>query len=265
LELLILTQVVLSFQLPFAIVPLVQFSSDPRQMGRFASGGWLKLMAWTTAAGVVALNAVLVVMKMIEWADALAEVGHNPWWIYGTIGPVALLLGTFLGWLTLYPRWARRAEAPAVAPGPALVPVRYGRIGVAVEFAPADEDVLDQAAALARSHQAELVIVHVVEGTGAQLFGAGTDDRESRDDRKRIGELVTHLREAGFRAQGVLGYGVPVEQLTSIAREQGFDLLVMGTHGHRFLADMALGQTVAPLLHRLTIPVLVVPTRSQTR
>jgi nucleotide-binding universal stress UspA family protein len=33
----------------------------------------------------------------------------------------------------------------------------------------------------------------------------------------------------------------------------------MGTHGHRLLADLALGQTVAPLLHQLAIPVLVVP------
>ena len=33
----------------------------------------------------------------------------------------------------------------------------------------------------------------------------------------------------------------------------------MGTHGHRLLADLALGQTVAPVLHRLAIPILVVP------
>ena len=94
------------------------------------------------------------------------------------------------------------------------------------------------------------------------MYGAGTDDRESRDDRKRMAELVTHLRGAGLQAQGVLGYGVPAEQLTKIAQEQCFDLLVMGTHGHRFLADMALGQTVSPILHRLTIPILVVPSRT---
>jgi len=125
--------------------------------------------------------------------------------------------------------------------------------------------VLAQAAALARSHGAALVVVHVVEGLGAQMHGPATDDRESRDDRKRMAELVTHLRGQGLHAQGVLGYGVPAEQLTRIAREQDFDLLVVGTHGHRFLADMALGQTVAPILHRLPIPILVVPTRPRAR
>jgi manganese transport protein len=265
LDLLVLSQAVLSFQLPFAIVPLVQFTADGRRMGRFASGAWLKAGAWACAAVVIGLNAVLVALSMNEWAGGLAESGVSPWWVYGTVGPVAVLLAGFLAWLTLYPRWARRAEAPAEAAAPVLTAVRYGRIGVAVEFEGADDEVLAQAAALARSHQAEMVVVHVVEGPAAQTYGPAADDRESRDDRKRMAELVAHLRGEGLRAEGVLGYGVPAEQLTRVAREKGFDLLVLGTHGHRFLADMALGQTVAPVLHRLTIPILVVPTRPRPR
>src|SRR5262249_20280398 len=46
LELLVLSQAILSFQLPFAIVPLVQFTSDRQRMGSFASRGWLKMLAW---------------------------------------------------------------------------------------------------------------------------------------------------------------------------------------------------------------------------
>jgi manganese transport protein len=265
LQLLVLSQAVLSFQLPFAIVPLVQFTSDRRRMGRYANGGWLRAGAWACAAVVVALNAALVLMYMNDWAGDLAGSGASPWWVYGTLGPAALLLAGFLGWLTLYPRWARRAEAPAAAPAPVLSAVRYGRVGVAVEFEGADDEVLAQAAALARSHHAELVVVHVVEGAGAQTYGSATDDRESRDDRQRMAGLLDHLRGEGLRAQGVLGFGVPAEQLTRIAKEQGFDLLVLGAHGHRFLADMALGQTVAPVLHRLSIPILVVPTRPRSK
>jgi manganese transport protein len=265
LQLLVLSQAVLSFQLPFAIVPLVQFTGDRRRMGPYANGGWLRAAAWACAAVVVALNAALVIMSMDEWAGDLAKSGASPWWVYGTLGPAALLLAAFLGWLTLYPFWARRAEAPAAAPAPVLPAVRYGRVGVAVEFEGADDEVLAQAAALARSHHADLVVVHVVEGAGAQTYGSATDDRESRDDRQRMAGLLEHLRGEGLHAQGVLGYGVPAEQLTRIAKEQDFDLLVLGTHGHRFLADMALGQTVSPVLHRLSIPILVVPTRPRSR
>jgi manganese transport protein len=142
---------------------------------------------------------------------------------------------------------------------PALPEVHYGRIGVGVEFVAADDGVLGQAATLARLHGATLVVVHVVEGTGARFYGPETDDQESRKDRMRMAELVDHLRGAGLEARGVLGYGNPPEELVRIAQEQHLDLLVLGTHGHGFFADLALGQTVAPVLHRLPIPVLVVP------
>src|SRR5262249_29850453 len=117
-----------------------------------------------------------------------------------------------------------------------------------------------QAAALARAHRAPLVLVHVVEGPGAAYFGPQTDDQESRSDREAMAKLVDHLRRQGLTAEGALGYGNPAEELVRIAQEQQLDLLVMSTHGHHFLADLALGQTVSPVLHRLAIPVLVVPT-----
>ena len=56
LQLLVLSQVVLSFQLPFAIVPLVLFTSDVRRMGTFVSASWLKILAWICAIVVLGLN-----------------------------------------------------------------------------------------------------------------------------------------------------------------------------------------------------------------
>jgi manganese transport protein len=259
LQLLVLSQAVLSFQLPFAIIPLVQFTSDRRRMGPFASGAVLKTLAWLCAAVVVTLNVVLIGMQINEWADAAAAADWNPLWVHGTLLPLALALALFLGWVTVYPLWVRRVEAPVPLPAPALAAVPYRRIGVAVEFAGADGVVLSQAAALARANGAPLVLVHVVEGPGAAYYGAATDDQESRTDRARMAELVEHLRREGLTAEGVLGYGDPPEELVRLAKAQGMDLLVLGTHGHRFLADLALGQTVSPVLHQLAIPVLVVP------
>jgi manganese transport protein len=56
-KLLVLSQVILSLQLSFAVIPLVIFTSDRRKMGEFASAGWLQLLAWSTAAIIVFLNA----------------------------------------------------------------------------------------------------------------------------------------------------------------------------------------------------------------
>ncbi len=59
-RLLVLSQVVLSLQLPFAVIPLILFTSDRRKMGEFASPGWMKVLAWLCAALIVVLNAKLL-------------------------------------------------------------------------------------------------------------------------------------------------------------------------------------------------------------
>jgi manganese transport protein len=59
--LLILSQVVLSLQLPFAVIPLVLFTSDTRMMGSFVSPAWLRSIAWGVAGIIVVLNAWLLV------------------------------------------------------------------------------------------------------------------------------------------------------------------------------------------------------------
>jgi len=59
-QLLILSQVVLSLQLPFAVVPLVMFTSSRRKMGPFVAPRWLSVLATLTAALIIALNAKLV-------------------------------------------------------------------------------------------------------------------------------------------------------------------------------------------------------------
>ena len=60
--LLILSQVILSFQLPFALVPLVQFTGDKSRMAQFANSWWVAALAWLTAAVIIALNALLILL-----------------------------------------------------------------------------------------------------------------------------------------------------------------------------------------------------------
>jgi manganese transport protein len=59
-SLLILSQVILSFQLPFAVVPLVQFTSDRKKMGQFANSRLTTAIAWVVAAAIIAFNAELL-------------------------------------------------------------------------------------------------------------------------------------------------------------------------------------------------------------
>jgi manganese transport protein len=62
MRLLVFSQVVLSFQLPFAIVPLVQYTADRTKMGAFVNRKWITALAWFVAATVIALNMLLLVL-----------------------------------------------------------------------------------------------------------------------------------------------------------------------------------------------------------
>ncbi len=64
--LLILSQVILSLQLPFAVFPLVAFTSDKAKMGQFANPLWVKLLAWAVAIVIAALNVYLLYQTFIN-------------------------------------------------------------------------------------------------------------------------------------------------------------------------------------------------------
>jgi manganese transport protein len=68
-QLLILSQVILSLQLSFAVFPLVMFTSDPHKMGTFASPLWVKLLAWPVAIVIAALNAYLLWQTFAGWVS----------------------------------------------------------------------------------------------------------------------------------------------------------------------------------------------------
>ena len=63
-KLLIFSQVILSLQLSFAVVPLVQFTSNRGWMGEFVNPLWLKILAWVAAGIIAALNVYLLVLSI---------------------------------------------------------------------------------------------------------------------------------------------------------------------------------------------------------
>jgi manganese transport protein len=66
-RLLILSQVILSLQLSFAVFPLIQFTSDRRKMGEFANPMWLKAISWIVGIIIAGLNAYLLVLTAKSW------------------------------------------------------------------------------------------------------------------------------------------------------------------------------------------------------
>ncbi|MBD2560619.1 MULTISPECIES: Nramp family divalent metal transporter [Nostoc] len=66
-SLIVLSQVILSLQLPFAVIPLVMFTSNRRLMGEFVNPLWLKSLAWLVAIIIVGLNVWLLLQSILVW------------------------------------------------------------------------------------------------------------------------------------------------------------------------------------------------------
>jgi manganese transport protein len=263
MNLLVLSQVVLSLQLPFAVVPLLQCTSDRRRMGEFANPLWVRILGWVCLTIIVALNAYLIADQVGDWIEA---AGPYAIWLELTVVPLIGGCGLLLAWLIAAPwltatRVSRPEEAArdvALVVAAELTEPSYTRIGVALDHSERDVITLRHAAALARRHGAELVLLHVVEGVGGQVHGQNAADLERRTDQVYLEALARALQEGGVAVRAVLRFGAPPQELCRAVEQEHLDLLVLGSHGHRLLADWLLGETADPVRHAVKIPVLVV-------
>ncbi len=256
-ELLILSQVILSLQLPFAVVPLVKFTGRRDVMGVFANRIWVTILAWCAAAVIIVLNSLLLFSAIQRW---IVSAGPGAVWPWLTVVPGAVAIALLLTYIALPDAWRGRKALPLPAEASPLrfeVP-RYRRIGVALDYGAKDGTVLSHALTLGRHHDATLYLFHVVEGVGGQIHGTEADDAEARGDAMHLNRIANQVRAEGIEVVTALGYGRVPSALVTLAGEHRIDVLVMGGHGHRGLQDILFGASISEVRHRLEIPVLVV-------
>jgi manganese transport protein len=273
-SLLVFSQVVLSLQLSFAVIPLVTFTSRRERMGEFVNPPWLTALAWAVVALIAGLNAKLV-------ADALAAAWAatgGAWWLGALVVPGIAVVGLLLVAVAATPLARRLRLAPlpelrppvpprfasrAVAGASARVLAAEGprRVAVALELGWADTAVLEHVQGMALPDGVEIRLMHVAESAASRYLGSETSDEETREDLAVLEQLAGRLRAVGLPVSLVLGNGDVKTELVRLVEEWGADLLVTGSHGHRLLGDVFLGSTVAGLRHRVTCPVLTIRSR----
>ncbi|MDH4091783.1 MAG: Nramp family divalent metal transporter [Cyclobacteriaceae bacterium] len=258
---LIFSQVLLSMQLGFAIIPLIHFTSDKSKMGVFAIKPWVKIAAWGIATVIIALNIKLVQQEVSGW---LADAGENAWIIWITVVPVCLAALLLLLYITFKPfierrgaeRAARIPHGTAVALDVSSGPV-YNRIAVTLDFTSVDTLTIQSAIAQG-GKQARYVLLHVVETAGAMVYGSDIADHESSEDKVSLENYRSQLVNLGYNVEVMIGYGNPQRRIPKMVTDFQADLLVMGGHGHKFFKDLIFGTTVDTVRHRVNIPVLIV-------
>ena len=128
-KLLILSQVILSMQLPFAVIPLIQFTSDRQRMAEFANPGWVRTLAWIAARIIVGLNIWLVIRTFGDWIAAAGP------WLWALLGPLSLGLAFLLAFVIFHPvlpsRWRTLGGTAVPLPEAAPAAARSRRLPTA--------------------------------------------------------------------------------------------------------------------------------------
>ncbi|MFN8008730.1 MAG: universal stress protein [Terriglobia bacterium] len=135
----------------------------------------------------------------------------------------------------------------------------YQKILITVENSPNDQVILNHVKDLVTLTGAQLLLVYVAHGWVARHYDRLRlrESDEMRDCRAYLSRLCDELREQGTKAEYVLAYGEPSDEIIRIAREQAVDLIAMTTHGHRFISDLLYGSVSHEVRHAVDIPVLL--------
>ncbi|MDN5284779.1 MAG: mntH [Mucilaginibacter sp.] len=259
-SLIILSQVVLSLQLGFAVIPLIHFTSDKKRMGNFSISLKVKILAWACAIIIVALNAKLVYEQIIAWTK---EFPSSAFWIYAIVVPIVICIALLLLYVFVRPMLYKHKDQPAYVPhGIAgaiteLDAIIYKHIAVTIDFSKNDNDCLRHAI-MQGGKRASYTLIHVVETAGARYYGKQVMDSETQSDADNLNKYVAALENLGYKAQAQIGYGIPATAIAKIVNEENIDFIVMGSHGHKALKDLIFGTTVNSVRHKVNVPVLVV-------
>jgi len=259
-NLIILSQVVLSLQLGFAVIPLIHFTSDRKKMGKFAISLTLKILAWACAIIIVGLNAQLVYEQLGEWTKISPATSF---WIYALVLPVVILIGLLLIYVFFRPLFFKHKDQPKYIPhGLATVineldAIKYHHIGVSIDFSRNDTESIRHAIMQGGKHAA-YTLIHVVETAGARYYGNEVMDQETQSDLDNLDKYVDAMKKLGYKASAQIGYGAPASSIAKIVKDDGIDFIVMGSHGHKVLKDLIFGTTVNRVRHMVNVPVLVV-------
>jgi manganese transport protein len=258
--LLILSQVVLSLQLGFAVIPLIHFNSDREKMKEYTIKNWVKILAWLSALIIVSLNVQLVIEEIGNW---LISTTISVLWIYLLVIPLAISIGILLLYVFLMPFFRKHELKISNVPhGEALEigepeHVEYKKIGITVDFSKNDRNTFRHAL-IQGGINADYYLIHIVETAAARFHGEKVLDHETHRDTDNLEKYQQNLEEMGYKSHIEIGYGVASKSISELVKARNMDLLVMGAHGHKGFSDLIFGTTVDAVRHNVNIPIMIV-------
>src|SRR5437868_9489331 len=179
-SMLVLSQVILSLQLGFAIIPLIHFVSDKAKMGIFVIKPVIKMMAWCVAAVLIYLNFKMLINQSIPVFAGDSFVSKV----------IIIASGLFFTALLLYiiaePAIRKRKMAASIRIHPEIKNItidipKYRKIAIALDFTDSDKKLISYAIGQG-SAETSFLLLHIVESASAKLWGSESNDYETRKD-----------------------------------------------------------------------------------
>lgn len=258
-SLLIFSQVVLSLQLGFAIIPLIHFVSDKGKMGKFVIPNWQKVCSWLAAITIISLNIMVVYNEISD----LIINSSSPILVSFTIVPFCVFCLIMLLYILVIPLIAK--EKHHANKGfhdnfkPLILDFNAGlnRIAVTVDFGASDNKAINKAIQLGNK-DSTLVLIHVLESANAMVYGEEAYDHEREEDYQKLLHYQEQLSAQNIRTEIQLGFGNPKTAIPELVRKNNCDTVVMGTHGHKTVKDILLGTTIEGVRHAIKVPLVLV-------
>ena len=133
----------------------------------------------------------------------------------------------------------------------------YNKILVTLDTTPTDRAIIEHVKDLARVMNSRVVLLHVADGWAARTYGPDAVSPEVTADTDYLNRIRDEMQSAGIATEAELAYGDPPKEIIRWVQQKGCDLVAMSTHGHKFLADLFLGQTAHVVQHNVSVPVLL--------
>jgi manganese transport protein len=258
-SMLVFSQVLLSMQLAFAVIPLIHFVSDKKRMGIFTIKPLTKAAAWLIAAVIVVLNLKLVYETALDWIAATDSTALKGLIILGELGLVVLL-----GITLIYPFILRSREATSIDVHEKVemdslqttISKPFKKIALALDYSDKDQKVIQYAMQLG-NYETEYTLIHIVESAQARMMEDQAKDYETIKDKEQLYRYVKFFTDRQHKAEGLLGFKDRAKEIARIVKETDSDLLIVGSHGHKNIKDLIFGETINSVRHMIEVPVFI--------
>jgi manganese transport protein len=218
-SMLVFSQVLLSMQLAFAVIPLIHFVSDKKRMGNFTINAKTKTAAWVIASIIVVLNLKLVYETILDWISGTDSIFIQVLAVAGGVGLVVLLAVTLI-----YPFILRKREASinvhkevSMDRLHTTVSKPFSKIALALDYSDKDETVIQYGIQLGDKNT-EYILIHIVESAQARMMEDQAQDYETIKDKEHLHKYVDFLTARGYKAEGLLGFNHRAKEIARIIK-----------------------------------------------